>query len=239
MYRNKTLTKAIYRSQRCQRNWDLSYQMPEEDIKVIETAVTACPSKQNVTFYKPYFITDRDVIQKIHDATMGAYAVNKETGEGQFVTNTQVLANLLVALVEDKKPEDAIRNPQGKAWNNIPYTDEEIDMERLMNPNPKQTQTIEDITEIGVQEHIRDRHVAVGIAAGYMNLSASLMGYSTGCCQCFDMDSVKNILGVDNEVLLLMGIGMKDKTRPRREHHLDPSLMFKTLNKTIEPEFIQ
>jgi nitroreductase len=237
MYRNKTLTKAIYRSQRCQRNWDLSYEMPEEDIKVIETAVTACPSKQNVTFYKPYFITNRDTIEKIHNATMGAYAIKKETGEGEYVTNTQVLANLLVVLVEDTKESDTTRNTQGKAKNNIPFAAPEIQMEKTMNPKGSET-TIDDLIHGGIKDYIRDRHIAVGIAAGYMNLSASLMGYSTGCCQCYNMDEVRNILGVKNDILLLMGIGMKDKTRPRREHHLDSTLMFKTLNKTIEPEFI-
>ena len=238
MYRNKTLTKAIYRSQRCQRNWDLSYQMPEEDIKVIETAVTACPSKQNVTFYKPYFITNRDTIEKIHNATMGAYAVDKETGEGKFVTNTQVLANLLVVLVEDKKEDDATRNTQNKAWNSISYNSKEVEMEKLMFPT-KEATTINQLTEQGIKDYNRDINVAVGIAAGYMNLSASLMGYSTGCCQCYDMESIKNILGVKNDILLLMGIGMKDPTRPRREHHKNPNMMFKTLSKTIEPEFIQ
>ena len=237
MYRNKTLTKAIYRSQRCQRNWDLSYEMPEEDIKVIETAVTACPSKQNVTFYKPYFITDRDIIEQIHDASMGAHAINKETGLSQFVTNTQVLANLLVVLVEDQKESDADRNTQGKAKNNIGLSPREIKMESTMNPKGPET-TVDDLIKSGISDYIRDRHIAVGIATGYMNLSASLMGYSTGCCQCFNMDKVKNILGVDNDILLLMGIGMKDPTRPRREHHKDPSLMFKTLSKTIETEYI-
>jgi nitroreductase len=233
MYRNKTLTKAILRSQRCQRNWDLSYEIPDEDIKVIEAAVTACPSKQNVTFYKPYFITDRNTIEKIHNATMGAYALNKETGEGQYVTNSQVLANLLVALVQDKKPEDANRNTQNRTINEIPLSPEDIIMEKSMYAQ-KEFTTMDELTQGGIKDYNRDVNVAVGIAAGYMNLSASLMGYSTGCCQCYDMDVVKDILGVENEVLLLMGIGMKDTTRPRREHHLNPSLMFKTNNKTIE-----
>ena len=42
------IKKAIIRSQHCQRNWDLTKKIPSEDIKMIETAVTNCPSKQNV-----------------------------------------------------------------------------------------------------------------------------------------------------------------------------------------------
>ena len=29
-----------------------------------------------------------------------------------------------------------------------------------------------------------DAHVAIGIAAGYVNLTASLLGLETGCCSC-------------------------------------------------------
>jgi len=63
--------------------------------------------------------------------------------------------------------------------------------------------------------------MAVGIAAGYANITASMLGYSTGCCACFDPAKVAEILGIDNHVHLLMGIGYKDETRPRREHHAE------------------
>jgi nitroreductase len=229
MYRNKTLTKAILRSQRCQRNWDLSYEIPAEDIEVIETAVTACPSKQNVTFYKPYFITKRDHIEKIHASSMGAYAHHKETGKGQYVTNAQLLANLLVVLVEDIDPKQLDRNPQIKSYYNRKLLDTEFEMESMMS-SPDEVE----MKSIHIKDFERDRNIAVGIASGYMNLTASLMGYSTGCCQCFDTSVVKEILGTKNDVLLIMGIGMKDQDRPRREHHLDSSLIFKTNNKNIE-----
>ena len=55
------IEKAVHKSQHCQRNWDLSRSIPEEDLQVIETAITACPSKQNYIFYYPSsYITNKD-----------------------------------------------------------------------------------------------------------------------------------------------------------------------------------
>jgi len=69
---NRFLEKAITKSQRCQRNWDLSKDIPIEDIKTLKTSVTQCSSKQNRVFYKVKFITNRDMIEKIYKTTGGA-----------------------------------------------------------------------------------------------------------------------------------------------------------------------
>ena len=61
------IKKAVIKSQHCQRNWDLSKSMPKEDLDVLVFAATNCPSKQNVSFYKVHVITNRDVIEKIHE----------------------------------------------------------------------------------------------------------------------------------------------------------------------------
>lgn len=230
---HNSLIKAMIRSQRCQRNWDLSKTIPEEDIKVIEAAATQCPSKQNVTFYKPIFVTNRDVIQKIHDASMLGGTVNKNTNEFSMLTQSQLLANLLVVLVEDFNEKDLEESPslmsyhkgelqQYVAESHLPYYND--DKRRML--------------ELMLSDYKRDKDVAVGIAAGYMNLAASLLGYATGCCQCFDKPAVKNILNVSGDILLIMGIGFKDESRNRREHHLYPDEVFTTKSKHIKVETI-
>ena len=60
---------------------------------------------------------------------------------------------------------------------------------------------------------------AVGIAAGYLNVTAAMLGYATGCCACGDFDKIQEVLGLKNKLVLLMGIGFKDPNRQRREHH--------------------
>ena len=225
------LNKAILKSQRCQRNWDLKKEIPEADLEVIKTAVTSCPSKQNITFYKPYFITNREHIERIHASSMGAYTVDRNTNEGKYNTNSQLLANLLVVLVEDYDNDHLDRNPHIKAYFNRNLTEPEIEQEKFHNSGNE-----EGMFNEMLENFRRDRDVAVGIAAGYMNLSATLLGYSTGCCQCVSQEVVQEILGVKGRIMLIMGIGFADETRPRREHHLEPNAIFNTLSKHITVE---
>jgi nitroreductase len=86
----------------------------------------------------------------------------------------------------------------------------------------------------------RDRHMATGIAAGYLNLLGSMLGYGTGCCACFNNDGIKEILGTDSNVVLMMGIGYSDSNKNRRIHHLDSSFVFPTITKeSIQVTFIE
>ena len=68
---HKEIKKAIVRSQHTQRNWDLSKNIPEDDLNLFVHSVTNCPSKQNFAFYNAHFITDRSIIEKIHDLSLG------------------------------------------------------------------------------------------------------------------------------------------------------------------------
>lgn len=192
------IKNAIIKSQHCQRNWDLSKTIPQEDLDLLIHAVTNCPSKQNVAFYKVHFITNRDMIEKIHSCTSG-FTTNFETGESQ--TNSQTLANLLIAFelvsYENQPTQDNFRN-------------DEIEHVKLENASEMDKWILN-----------RDQQVAIGIAAGYVNVVSSILGYSTGCCSCFDGKSVAEALGEPTaDVGLLMGVGFKDTSRPRREHHL-------------------
>ena len=47
---HKEIEKSVIRSQHTQRNWDLSKQIPKEDINTMLHAITNCPSKQNIAF---------------------------------------------------------------------------------------------------------------------------------------------------------------------------------------------
>ena len=94
---HKQIEKAVIRSQHCQRNWDLTKDIPEEDLQLIIHAATQCPSKQNIAFYKVHFITNRSLIEEVHSKTAGFK--NYDTGE--YETNSQTLANLLIAFERD------------------------------------------------------------------------------------------------------------------------------------------
>jgi len=205
----KMLKETIHESQKCQRNWDLNKQIPEEDKNLIIESATNCPSKQNLNYFKLHVIEDREKIKKIHENTKGfgpiysdydsekrvenAYDENRQE-EGEMYTNPQVLGQLLLAFT---KNEDTLL----------------------------QREKDDDWTE--------DRSMAIGIAAGYVNVVATQLGYATGCCKCMDSKAVEEVLG--ETPILLMGVGYADKTRDRREHHTE-DFVFPTLkkNKNIE-----
>lgn len=197
------LLKAIHKSQHVQRNWDLSRSIPEEDLEIIEQACLGAPSKQNVTFFKPYFIQDRPTIEAIHRQTSGFYVQDGVKGGkapkgDRLTTNPQTLANLLIVFVKDFDKEQAKKSTD--QWDN----------DSLME---------------------QDMHTAVGVAAGYVNMTAAMLGYSTGCCSCCNKDEIQRILNIDEKPLLLMGVGYPDPNKPRRQHHLKDELVFPTNRK--------
>ena len=207
---NKFLERTIAKSQQCNRNWDLSKQIPDKDIKTMEQAVTQCSSKQNRVFYKVLYTQDRNKIEAIHNATDGfTYRLQKDKdGNYLTITNPQVLANTLFVFAKDRDDNMEARTDK----------ENELGIEEERNSEDGKT----------------DENRAIGIAAGYLTLTANLLGYESGCCQCFDGDKVKSILGED--VFLFMGVGYGDKTRPRKEHHMDPSITFPSFNKKIKVE---
>lgn len=202
---HQELTKAIIKSQHCQRNWDLSREIPEEDLKLLITAATQCPSKQNVAHYRVHAITNRKLIEQIHSHTKG---FSLDFNPDHAKTNSQVLANLLIVLeknpVNVSNEYDQYRNEQtlAMAQNSVSDSSNAVLM--------------------------RDCHMAVGIAAGYLNVISTMLGYSTGCCACFDSEPIQEILGIENEVILMMGIGFKNPNLNRRVHHTDHDFMFPT-----------
>lgn len=179
----KFLKESIHESQKCQRNWDLDKEMPQEDIDLIIEAATNSPSKQNLNLFKLHVIQDRDIIEEIHSRTKGFGPI-----DGEMHTNSQVLAHVLLAFCPSEEVKDT------------------FDPDSIVS---------EDVNQ------------AIGIAAGYVNLVTTQLGYASGCCKCFD--SLIDIFG--ETVTLLMGVGIPDRTRNRQEHHLNPNFKFPTLRK--------
>ena len=205
---NTEISERILQSQKCQRNWDLSKEIPEEDLNLIITAATQCPSKQNIAYYNVHAITNRNIIEAIHVNTEG---FTMTYNPYQITTNTQVLANLLIVLepaditINNKK--DSLRNEH-----TIALVDGSMD------------DTVNTILT-------RDTTIAIGIASGYINLTAAMLGYYTGFCSCFSPFGIKNILNLKNEPILLMGIGFKDETLHRRTQHTNHNYLYPTKQK--------
>jgi hypothetical protein len=92
-------------SQRCQRNWDLSKSISNEDMELLKNSIVNSPAKQNEEYYSVTFITDRGIIESIYKNTINTM----ENCIPEYNLNPQVLANLLV-LFSGKTPK-TFRNP--------------------------------------------------------------------------------------------------------------------------------
>ena len=204
---NNQIEVSIKKSQRCQRNWNLEKTIPEADLKTIVIAATECPSKQNICFYNVHVIQNREIIEDIHDVTF----FENDYGEGSGTTNPQVLANLLLAFTKNDLRTDANQ----ETYNKMHGKDTEANQATLD----------------------KDLHQSIGVAAGMVNLTASLLGYQTGCCACFDGEKIKSILKTDDEPIVLMGVGIKDETLNRRQHHITHD-MIPSFNKNISVNYI-
>lgn len=200
---NQSIEKAIHRSQHTQRNWDLSKEIPQDDLDLIITSVTQCPSKQNVAHYKVHAITNRDIIEAIHNHTKG-FATSYTPYQAE--TNSQVLGNLLLV---------------------FEACDVNVAGDKVASRNDETRMMVQgELTPEAKALMMRDRHMAIGIAAGYANVVSALLGYGTGCCACFETDPIQEILGLNNEILLMMGIGYKDANLNRRVHHTNHNFVF-------------
>jgi len=203
----KKLKKAIIKSQHCQRNWDLTKKIPQNDLEILKDSVTQAPSLQNVAFYKIHFIQDRDIISKVHECTHGApYKIvndkkivdphaKKEDSEHEMgdATQSQTLANLVVLFEDYYQVEDYFER-------------------KRIDSVPKNF----------------DRDTALGIASGYLNLTANLLGYSTGCCTSIDHTKMKAKLQLEREPLLVMGVGYKQDGVNRRVHQIEKDIVYPT-----------
>ena len=206
---NNFLEETIIKSQRCQRNWNLDKSIPEEDINTFKTAVTNCPSKQNVLFYKVVFIQNIEIIEKIHKST-DSFVYNFEPRKA--TTNPQILANIVAVFIRDRDPELLPRTEREYAKGT---TNGKIDI---------------------------DEFKAVGIAAGYLNLTAHMLGYNTGFYGAqHGNDTLLEVFG-KQYVFCMLGIGYPDETKHRRDHHLNPTLeglkdfKFNSLSKEVHVE---
>ena len=188
MIENHILEQIVEQSSWCQRNWDLSKTIPEKDIKTFKYIVKTCPSKQNRAFFKAVFIQDRNIIESIHD-TSDSFTVQWDPYEA--ISNPQILANLVIAFVSNR---DYGEKPRTEAEYNLGVVDGK---DNTKNPVAKE-----------------DEEKSVGIAIGYLALSANILG--------------------EGKVINMMGIGYQNYDKNIRQHHYDDRIVYPSFEKSIE-----
>ena len=129
------LKEIIHKSQICQRNWDLSEEIPQEHVDLIVEAATQSPTRQNIPFYNVDVVTDRSLINSIHNnsaffkikpgmelseyshAVVRGSDVEKDEEGVITKTNPQVLAPLLLVFSANEETyyDNQLRHGKGSA----------------------------------------------------------------------------------------------------------------------------
>lgn len=197
----------IVDTQRCQRNWDLSATIPQDHIDLLVTAATQSPSKQNISYYKTHFITNRQLIESIYWQTPALNRTNTYVKR----YNPQVLANLLI--VFERKNASEI---------------ESVGATRNAELNMYWSGSATDTTLNSIHA---ETDIAISIGLAYAIITANSLGYKTGPCRCFHQTEVATILGLTGYPLVMLGIGVPNSTLLHNADHTDPSNFLTTYEK--------
>lgn len=199
------IKKAIKSAQKAQRNYNLDKSFPKEDLDTIIYSAVNSPSKQNETHYRLAVYTDQQIIRSIYNHTKKFTLIDKETDKSKIfgekdgkywqndsdsVKNSQILANVLFAYIED----------EGQARGGTHLIAKQ-------NPN----------TNAGIIFKEQQSY-SIGISVGQLILTANLLGYKTGICSAMDSRPIKKIIGTEKSVKLLVGVGFENIGTDRRLH---------------------
>jgi nitroreductase len=214
---NQDIINAINTAQRAQRNYDLSKSIPKDDLETLIYAAANSPSKQNETHYSLAVYTNQDMIRQIYNHTKKFLLIKDQSdiktafgekdgvywqNDDQSVTNSQILSNVLFCYI--------IEN--GRARGGTHAVGQK-------NPNGNAA-TI----------YNEQQSYSIGISVGQLILAANLLGYKTGICSALDSRPIKKIIGTENSVKLLVGVGYPNIDTDRRLHA-------ETLNSDVAEKF--
>lgn len=214
---NQDIIKAVDTAQLAQRNYDLTKSMPQNDLDTLIYSAVNSPSKQNETHYSLAVYTDQDIIRQIYNHTKKFTLIKDQSdiksafgekdgkywqNDNQSVTNSQILANVLFVYIQE----------QGQARGGTHAVGQK-------NPNGNAA-TI----------YNEQQSYSIGISVGQLILAANLLGYRTGICSAMDSRPIKKIIGTENSVKLLVGVGFANADIDRRLHA-------ETLNSDVAEKF--
>ena len=214
---NRDIIKAVDSAQRAQRNYDLSKSIPQQDLDTLIYAATNSPSKQNETHYSLAVYTEQNTIREIYNHTKKFLLIKDQSdietafgekdgkywqNDNQSVTNSQILSNVLFCYIIEHGQARGGTHAVGQK-----------------NPNGN-----------AAAIYNEQQSYSIGISVGQLILTANLLGYKTGICSALDTKPIKKIIGTENSVKLLVGVGYPNADTDRRLHQ-------ETLNSDVPEKF--
>lgn len=249
---NKKINTAIGLSARCQRNYDLSKSISDEDLRTLKKCIQHAPSKQNKKLFDVIIVKDKEVMKQLYEATSFWHPNHDASPDPEKLkrknTNPQVLGDICVVFIRSRDEEfDSDALSKDCEVENYKYLLEEAKKYGDKGDKKALKAKLDEAQDLVKKRKLTrriDEDRAVGVAAGYLSLTAELLGLKSGCCQCLYDDKIMEILNLEspdgylNKPLLMMGIGYPDTDRNRREHHIHKDIIFPTFRKKVNVSFI-
>ena len=161
----KELENAVNITQRAQRNYDLTKNIPDDDLKTLINVAINSPSKQNETHFKLKVFTDKKIIEKIHETTKRFALFTEKYVDKMFkddhkkgflsndkynVTNSQILANVVFVYCKD---------------------------EGNLRGGTHRFAKKDGASKLVLDELLEQKSYSMGISTGQLTLSAAMLGY--------------------------------------------------------------
>ena len=189
---------------KCQRNWDLSKTIPEEHIQHLAYIAKHAPSKQDEAYFDLVIIKSRNIIDKIHEWSVG-FSMFDDTGNPlPSLKNPQTAANILFLWF--RKIPTTKRNFYQLRWNHDRKHGEPKDD---LDPNRKD-----------------NAYISIGVSLGVTAWAAAELGYVTGFSKNLgDHNNIKKLLHKlynkhpKLEPTYSLGIGFPDVNLPHNVSH--------------------
>lgn len=187
--------KAIIDSIRqCQRNWDLSKNIPQEHLDHLVYVATHAPSKQDEAYYNLHVITNKELIQDLLNYTFAFSVVVVPNKFNINLRNTQMGANAYFLWTRKNPP-----------------TRREMSFKGIIYPTDDTRRK-------------ENAYAMIGIAMGLVAYAAGSLGYKTGFNSNHGQShgSIhiwKNKLGIpdDEDITFGLGIGFPQEGRSRND----------------------
>lgn len=185
-YKTKMLA-TVQRSQRCQRNWDLTKKIDLETVKWLMEIGYTTPTKHNLDTFEIVAVTDREKIHQFCNAAKTHEGHNSilstAVRKGDRVQNPQTDANVLFLFFI--KPEAR-------------ETDERAHREKSVPPP--------------INYWKESVNLEIGLAASAMSIAANQIGLRTGFCRCYDFSKMPMHLLSDYNLdvksfVIFLGVG--------------------------------
>lgn len=226
---NEEYKKILWNSQRCQRNWDLTKTIPKQDIETMLHAISSAPSKQNEKHFEIFVINDYNARKTIYDDTLCFAHKEDKTldlhsdGTINFKKQSQLIANTLFVFC--RAENNLFRSSESLADNT------EVEVAGL-----HEMRTSEERDAIR-KKHLKNCSHSIGIAVGYLLVTAHMMNLKTGVSSGFGIQSVRDVTG-SAWPELIVGVGYEDATRDRTEEHFEQGRFFPSWDKEIDVKWI-